>query len=58
MMKTYRIQKEYTNWEEIKIEANSKEEALEKAEEEWEEHYPITVDSFNYTGEVWIDEDE
>jgi hypothetical protein len=56
-MKTYRIQKEYTNWEEIKIEANSKEEALEKAEEEWDDHYPITVDSFNYTGEVWIDED-
>jgi hypothetical protein len=58
MMKTYRIQKEYTNWEEIKIEANSKEEALEKAEEEWDDHYPITVDSFNYTGEVWIDQDE
>jgi len=58
MMKTYRIQKEYTNWEEIKIEANSKEEALEKAEEDWEEHYPITVDSFNYTGEYWIEEEE
>lgn len=53
-MPTYKVQKEYTNWEEISIEANSREEALEKAEEEWDDHYPITVDSFNYTGEVWV----
>jgi hypothetical protein len=55
-MPLYKVQKEYTNWEEISIEAESQEEALEKAEEEWDEHFPITVDSFNYTGETWVGE--
>ena len=53
-MTTYRVQKEYTNWEEIVIEADSEEQALEIAEEEWDERDPITVNSFNYTGEVWV----
>ena len=50
----YRIQREYTNWEEISVEADSQEQALEIAEDEdvWE--YAIDVNSYNYTGEVWI----
>ena len=55
-MPIFRVQKEYTNWEEVKIEADSKEQALEIAEDEWDEFDPITVDSFNYTGEVWVGE--
>lgn len=55
-MPIFRVQKEYTNWEEVKIEADSKEQALEIAEDEWDEFDPITVDSFNYTGDVWVGE--
>jgi hypothetical protein len=55
-MPEFKVQKEYTNWEEIIVEANSKEEALEIAEDEWDERDPIVVDSFNYTGEVWVGE--
>jgi hypothetical protein len=55
-MPIFRVQKEYTNWEEVKIEADSKEEALEIAEDDWDGFDPITVDSFNYTGEVWVGE--
>ena len=55
-MKTFKVQREYTNWDEITIEANSKEEALEKAEDEWEEHNYITVNSYEYTGEMWAEE--
>ena len=58
-MPTYKVQREYTNWEEIKIHANSEEEALEIAEdgeELWE--YAYDVNSYNYTGEYWVGEDE
>jgi hypothetical protein len=55
-MPKYKVQKEYTNWEEVIIEADSKEKALEIAEDEWDEFDPITVDSFNYTGDVWVGE--
>ena len=58
-MPTFRVQREYINWEEITIEADSQEEALEKAEEEdvWE--YAVDVNSYNYTGETWVgDSDE
>jgi hypothetical protein len=55
-MPEFKVQREYTNWEEITIEADSKEEALDKAEDEWDDHLPITVDSFNYTGETWVGE--
>jgi hypothetical protein len=54
VMPKYRIQKEYTNWEEIEIKASSEEEALEIAESNWEDHYPLTVDAFNYTGKIEI----
>jgi hypothetical protein len=55
-MPTYKVQREYTNWEEITVEAESEEEALEKAEEEdvWE--YAYDVNSYNYTGETWVGE--
>jgi hypothetical protein len=57
---TFRIQREYTNWEEITVEAESQEEALEKAEDDdslWD--YAIDASTYNYTGETWVgDEDE
>ena len=53
---TFRVQREYTNWEEITVEASSKEEAEQIAEDEWDERDPVVVDSFNYTGEEWIGE--
>ena len=55
-MPFYKIQREYTNWEEITVEANSKEEAEELAEDDetWDGAYD--VNSYNYTGETWIGE--
>ena len=56
-MPFYKVQREYTNWEEITVEADSKEEALALAEEEedlWE--YAVNVNSYNYTGEMWVGE--
>lgn len=57
-MPVYRIQREYTAWEEAEVEADTVEEALEKAEEDWQDLYPYTVDSYNYTGEMWSEEKE
>jgi hypothetical protein len=58
-MPEFKVQKEYTNWEEITIEADSQEEALEKAEEEEVWEYAVDVNSYNYTGETWVgDSDE
>jgi hypothetical protein len=56
-MPLYKVQREYTNWEEITIEAESEEEALEVLEEEeslWD--YAYDVNTYNYTGETWIGE--
>ena len=56
-MPTYKVQREYTNWEEITVEAESEEEALELVqddEEAWE--YAYDVNSYNYTGEHWVGE--
>jgi hypothetical protein len=58
-MPLYKVQREYTNWEEITIEADSKEEALSKAEDDevvWE--YSYDVSSYNYTGEIYIEESD
>jgi hypothetical protein len=56
----FRVQREYTNWEEITVEADSKEQALELAEDDdslWD--YAIDASTYNYTGETWVgDEDE
>jgi len=57
-MPEYKIQREYTNWEQITIEADSEEEALEKAEEEDAWEYAYDVNTYNYTGEVWSEEVE
>ena len=56
-MPLYKIQREYTNWEEITVEADSEEHALELADEEetWDMAYD--VNSYNYTGESWVGED-
>jgi hypothetical protein len=55
-MPEFRVQREYTNWEEIKVEAKTREKALEKAQDDedlWE--YAIDVNSYNYTGEYWAE---
>jgi hypothetical protein len=55
-MPLYKIQREYTNWEEITVEADSKEHAEELAEDDetWDNAYD--VNSYNYTGETWVGE--
>ena len=56
-MPTFRVQREYTTWEEIKVEADSKEEALELVEDDedaWA--YASDVSSYNYTGDTWVGE--
>lgn len=56
-MALYKVQREYTNWEEIAVEADSKEHALELAEDDeslWE--YAHDVNSYNYTGEIWVED--
>jgi hypothetical protein len=57
-MPEFKVQREYLNWEEITVEADSLEEALEKADDEeiWE--YAYDVNSYNYTGEVWAEKVE
>ena len=56
-MPLYKVQREYTNWEEITVEAESEELALEVMEEDeslWD--YAYDVNTYNYTGETWIGE--
>jgi hypothetical protein len=50
----YKVQREYTNWEEITVEAESEEVALDVMEDDslWE--YAIDASTYNYTGETWI----
>lgn len=58
-MPTYRVQREYTNWEEITVEADSPEQALELAEDDeglWE--YAYDASTYNYTGETWVGEED
>jgi hypothetical protein len=58
-MPEFKVQREYTNWEQITVEADSKEEALALAEDDedlWE--YAIDVNSYNYTGETWVGEED
>jgi hypothetical protein len=53
----FKVQREYTNWEEITVEADSKEQALELAEDDdslWD--YAKDVSTYNYTGEHWVGE--
>ena len=56
-MPNYKLQREYTNWEEITVEADSEEHALELADDEdtWDNAYD--VNSYNYTGEIWVGKD-
>jgi hypothetical protein len=53
-MPTFKVQREYINWEEITIEANSEEEALELAEDETAWDYSHDTTTHNYTGEIRI----
>jgi hypothetical protein len=53
-MPLYKVQREYINWEEITIEADSEEQALELAEDETSWDYSHDATTYNYTGETWI----
>jgi hypothetical protein len=56
-MALYKVQREYTNWEEITVEAESEQEALDMTEEDeslWDYAWPAS--SYNYTGETWVGE--
>jgi hypothetical protein len=56
---TFKVQREYTNWEEITVEADTQEEALDLAEDDdslWD--YAKDVSTYNYTGEYWVGEDD
>jgi hypothetical protein len=56
-MPDFKVQREYTNWEEITVEADTKEQALELAEDDdslWD--YSKEVSTYNYTGEHWVGE--
>jgi hypothetical protein len=56
-MPEFKVQREYTNWEEITVEADSQEQALELAEDDeslWE--YAKEVSTYNFTGEYWVGE--
>ena len=49
-MPQFTVRREYTNWEQIHVMADSKEKAQEIAEKEWDSHHPYTLDSFKITG--------
>jgi hypothetical protein len=54
-MPEFKVQREYTNWEEITVEADTEEQALEIAEDDeslWD--YATNASSYNYTGEFWV----
>jgi hypothetical protein len=54
-MPEFKVQREYTNWEEITVEADTEEQALEIAEDDeslWD--YATNASSYNYTGETWV----
>lgn len=55
-MPLFKVQREYTNWEEISVEADSKEEALDIADDENQWEFAYDVNSYNYTGEIWVGE--
>jgi len=50
----YKVQREYTNWEEITVEAESEAEALDLMEDESMWEYATDASTYNYTGETWI----
>jgi hypothetical protein len=56
-MPYYKVQREYTNWEEITVEADSKEDALDIADDENTWEFAYDVNSYNYTGETWVGEE-
>jgi hypothetical protein len=56
-MREFKVQREYTSWEEITVEADTQEEALTIAEDDdslWE--YAREVSTYNFTGEYWVGE--
>lgn len=55
-MPNYKLQREYTNWEQTHIEADSEEHARELADDEDTWAFAYDVDSYNYTGELYVEE--
>ena len=58
-MAEFRVQREYTNWEQITVEADTQEEALDLAQDDedlWD--YANDASTYNYTGEYWVGEDD
>ena len=55
-MPLYKIQREYINWEETTVEADSKEHALELAKDDYTWDNAYDVNTYNYTGDFWIGE--
>jgi hypothetical protein len=56
-MPEFKVAREYTNWEEITVEAETKEKALELAQDNedlWD--YADDVSTYNYTGEYLVGE--
>ena len=56
-MPEFKVSREYTNWEEITVEAETKEKALELAEDDealWD--YENDVSTYIYTGEYLVGE--
>ena len=53
-MPLYKVRREYANWEEITVEAESEEQALELADDDtaWDNAY--NASTYNYTGEIWV----
>ena len=56
-MPEFKVAREYTNWEEITVEAETKEKALELAQDNedlWD--YADDVSTYNYSGEYMVGE--
>jgi len=49
-MTSYTVQKEFTSWEEVIVEASSEEEALEIAQEKWHEFDSEGAGDYEPTG--------
>jgi hypothetical protein len=53
-MPLYRVAKQFTNWQQTLIEANSPEDALAVAKDDWDDYYTWEGDLWEYTGEVSV----
>ena len=56
-MKTYKVQREYTVWFEVEIEAKDELEAVEKSIVEFDDGMGLELDGRCQTGQYWVEED-